>query len=367
MTEIYKRPLLIKFLNLFLFPREYDFYTLEKWYISKFQKKLPAKVSKYLKLIMDEIYRENSFDPLGKLLFNQFLFDNLKNLAYVEKHGVVTNINPLFIISMPRTGSTFFHKYLASDKQFRTLSFWELNRIGLYSYAFFRKIQGRIMLLMQNYLIPKIKYVHAVDNDGPEECSKILLCSFITQIYPLMFNLPQYEKELINENFDYTYEFYTKALSLIKNKNDKTLLLKAPMHIQALDQLQKYFPKAKFIFLHRDLKSVLPSAYSLAFTYSHMFCPKFDLKLKIKSINKRLSHDLKRAMNNSQNENFLHLNYSQIMQERGIAIQSIEKLINKEINIRYREKDKKHKKHKYEKLELLPEEFEFTLNNDYQS
>ena len=359
MKENYKRPLLIKILNLFLYPKNLKFNAINKWYENKYAIQLPPKVKKYLKLILEEVYTENKFDPFGKLLFNIFIKENLKNLAYVEKNHKEFNQKCIFIIGLPRTGSTFFHKLLARSPELSALKFWELNKIGRYNLSVWRRLQGKLMLLMQNYLTPEIAYIHKVDNEGPEECSKILLCTFITQIYPIMFRLPKYEKELLNENFDFTYNFYKKSLSLIKN-DKKTLVLKAPMHLQALDQLDKHFPNTKFIFLHRELKSVLPSSYSLARTYSHMFIPKINESLQIESIHQRLSHDLNNAIAYAGNiKNLVHLSYSDITSETPEVIKRLNhflKLEIKDLNNK-KEKDKKHLKHKYQKITSIPNEF----------
>lgn len=358
MKDPYKRPLLIKILNFFLFPKEYSFDELNTWYEKKYQSELPLKVKKYLNLLMGDIYQNNNFDPLGKLLFNAFVFENLKNIAFVEREHKKFNKKCIFILGLPRTGSTYFHQYLGSDKKFKCFSFWELNHIGRYQFKFLRRLNGKVMLLFQNYLTPKIQYIHKVNNQGPEECSKILLCSFISQIYPLMFHLPNYEKELLNENFDYTYEFYYKALSLIQT-NKETFLLKAPMHLQAIDQLNKYFPNAKYIFLHRDLSNVLPSAYSLAQTYAHMFTPIYDLEFMIPKMNQRLSFDLEQALKNIKELKLkvLHLDYNEIKANPNLLRQKLERFLNQSLKLKYIERNKVYKKHQYELLKEIPKEF----------
>lgn len=357
MKERYKRPFLVRLLNLFLFPKEYSYEYLSKWYTKKFKIDLPEKVQKYLKLLMDEVYTHNEFDPLGKVLFNFFIFQNLKNLAFIEKRGKIKSIKAIYIISLPRTASTFFHKYLGSDPQFKTLSFWELNEIGRYNFSKVRKTLGKVMLSFHHYLTPEIKYIHNVENEGPEECSKILLTSFITQIYPLMFKLPNYEIELQKENFDYTYELYFKALSLIK-ENEKPMLLKAPMHLQAIDQIRKYTPEAPILFLHREIQSVLSSAISLAKTYAYLFTPKIDDDDLINRIYQRLSHDINKALDNCDNDRLVyHIQYTNLMKNKNAILENIEKRFNLNLTPQSQTKRSLYKKHNYPLIETIPKEF----------
>ena len=363
MKEEYKRPLLIRLLNRFLFPKEHTYEELSSWYLKKNKTELPLPVQKYLKLMMKDIYQYNHFDSLGKVLLNGFLFQNLKNLAYVEKHGTKFNKRAIFIVGLPRTGSTFFHKYLGSEPQLKCLSFWELNEIGKYNFRFIRKLIGQFMLSFQNFLTPDIKAIHFVENNGPEECSKILLSTFITQIYPLMFKLPAYEKEIDRESFEYTYEFYFKALSLIRSDQD-IFLLKAPMHIQALDQLRKNSQNAPLVFLHRDIKEVLSSAYSLAKTYGFLFTPQININDLNKRINHRLSRDLDKALKTIQNDsNTYHYQYSEITGNKEKLKEQLEKDLGLKLNFNFydlgknQKKKQSYKNHTYALIEKIPEEF----------
>lgn len=362
MKEAYKRPFLIKILNVFLFPKEYSYPYLENYYKKKFKMNLPDPVSKYLRLFMQDIYKNNNFDPIGKCLLNGFIFQNLKNLAYVEKNSKKFNKKAIFIISMPRTGSTFFHNFLGSDNRFKCLSFWELNDVGKYDFIFIRKLLGKLMLSFQNYLTPEIKNIHFVENNGPEECSKILLSSFITQIYPLMFKLPSYENELKKENFEYTYEFYFKALSLIKTQKE-TFLLKAPMHLQAIDQIRKHSADSPILFLHRDLKDVLSSAYSLAKTYAYLFTPKINQENLIDRINNRLSIDLDKALIETRNDKHTyHYHYNEITGDKEKLLKQLQGDLGFKFKTNYIEKRKNYKKHQYLKINEIPNSFKSYQN-----
>jgi len=326
-VESYKRPILIRLFNLLYSTKILNYSELNRWYTKKFNSKIPKKVSSYIELMLEQISKENQLDFFGAFLFNKMLKEQLINIYNIEKSTKERDLKTVFIISLPRTGSTLFHHVLSQSFHVRTLSFWEQNNIGNYKFKILKVIQGKAMLFGQNFILPHLKYIHKVVNRGPEECSKVLLSTFITQIYPIMFDLPAYKEKLLEEDFDYTYHFFKKSLMNMPNKHNQPWLLKAPMHLQALDQIQKHFPKAKIIFLHRDLDKVLPSALTLGIGYAQLFQPQISQDSISNNLQEVLSHDINKAIKHiqSSNMNILHINYDEFISETENVIQKVSK------------------------------------------
>jgi hypothetical protein len=366
MTEKYKIPLFRKILNKIIPNIEFDFKTIELWYQKKYQAQIPQKPAKYIKLILKDIYKYNDMDRLGKFLFSTMLKQQLINIHYVLKSNRTKKLPPiLFILSLPRTGSTFLHTAFCKNYDVSSLSFWEQNHIGNYRFRIFKKLEGTLMLFMQDILTPELKYIHKVSNNGPEEGSKILLSSFITQIYPLMFKLPNYYEKLKNEDYEFTYYFFKKSLELMKIDNQRPLVLKAPMHLQSIDQLIHNFPQAKFVFLHRDLKKVIPSAISLAMAYNRLFHQSFDtIYLKEKLIEK-LSNDLQKTIDHitQNNMNVINIEYQKLVKEPLHTFNRIAKTMNiTERQSIHLDQDKKFKKHIYQTINFDMAKFKFYID-----
>jgi hypothetical protein len=341
-----------------------DYESYEQWYKKKYQDEIPNQVKPYLKTFIGDIKEYNSLDPLGEFLVDQMIRSQLNNIFYILNHKPIEiyKPNPVFILSMPRTGSTYFHNLICKINNVSYLNFWEQHEIGRYNNQFLRKLLGRYMLIMQNILSPKLKYIHNVNNEGPEECTKILLSSFIAQIYPIMFKLPNYNKLLKNENYEFTYSFYFKSLSFL-NKNSNDLILKAPMHLQSVEMIYKQYPDAKFIFIHRDLKSVLPSAFSLALAYAQLFSKNIDKKYLKESLESRLREDLSKTISfiKENKMNIYHVQYNNFIKDPIEYINKLSKTIGLNEKPEYKIiNDNRHKKHTYDReINFDYESFEF--------
>lgn len=367
MKENFKHPFFRRLLNLFFSKKELNYPSIHHWYLKKYKKDIPEKVSKYLRIILSEVYEHNELDNLGNFLFKTMIKQQLININYVLNKDVDTKEleQPIFILSLPRTGSTYLHHTICNELDVNFLSFWEQNHIGNYRFKFLKKIEGAFMLFMQDFLVPELKYIHKVYNEGPEEGSKILLSTFITQIYPLMFRMPKYYKLLKDEDYDFTYNFYKKALLLRKRAKRKPIVLKAPMHLQSINNIVKYFPNAKFIFIHRDINKVIPSAYSLALAYKKMFLKSYDPKYLQNKLVDKLNADLQKTIEyiKKQNLDVLHIEYKTFIKN---PINTIEKIKN-EYKLNQRDQkisEKKQLKRKkvYPNIVFNEKEFNFYTN-----
>lgn len=338
MKENFKQPLFRKIINVFISEKELDYPSIHRWYFKKYKKDIPEKVSIYLKVILSEVYENNDLDCLGNFLFKTMIKQQLINIHNVLNKHVDTNKieQIIFILSLPRTGSTYLHQTICHELDVNFLSFWEQNHLGNYKFKFLKKIEGALMLFIQDLLVPELKYIHKVYNEGPEECSKILLSTFITQIYPLIFKMPKYYDLLKNESYDFTYSFHKKALLLRCQDNNKPMVLKAPMHLQSIEKIIEYFPNAKFLFIHRDINKVIPSSYKLALEYKKLFLKSYDPKYLQNKLIDKLSTDLKKTIEYIQNHNLeiQHIEYKSFIEN---PINTI-KIIKDNYKLNYRDK-----------------------------
>lgn len=170
--------------------------------------------------------------------------------------------NLIFIIGLPRTGTTELQKMFSLLDSHRVLQLWELQ----YPTSFFEgsdavkkaKRRTKKYSFLQNFSKPEQKYIHPVETEHPDECFRLLFNSFTSIAVSSALGLDDYEKWVLQTDMLETYKEYKDQLKILfQTEPDKNLILKAPEHLWNLDTLTEVFPKARFIMTHRDpLKSI---------------------------------------------------------------------------------------------------------------
>ena len=170
--------------------------------------------------------------------------------------------NLIFIIGLPRTGTTELQKMFSFLDNHRVLQLWELQ----YPTSFIEgpnavkkaKRQTKKYSFLQNFSKPEQKYIHPVETEHPDECFRLLFNSFTSIAVSSALGLDDYEKWVLQTDMLETYKEYKDQLKILfQTEPDKNLILKAPEHLWNLDTLTEVFPKARFIMTHRDpLKSI---------------------------------------------------------------------------------------------------------------
>jgi len=182
---------------------------------------------------------------------------------------------PLFIVSLPRTGTTLLQRLLAQDPVNRTLHYWE----GLFPAPFPRlstqKTDPRIpaaeeFLKIRNAVVPSINTLHSVDVRQPEECFLLLDKSFISPQFHVLFDLPIYYNWLKRQSMATVYRYYKKQLQILQFTNPHSTqqqwILKCPFHMFGINSLLEVFPDARIVQIHRSPIQSLSSLCSMLTT-----------------------------------------------------------------------------------------------------
>jgi Sulfotransferase family len=185
---------------------------------------------------------------------------------------------PLFVLGLPRTGTTFLYKLLTQDAQARPLLYWESTSPSPPPTPETRTTDPRIgkaekIVNSLNRMIPSLASIHQFDAHGPEECLGLLMntliCPFfrgrIAAYWDWLFALPDAE-------VDAAYAEYQTQLQLLQWKvRGEHWLLKCPAHLYGLGSLLRTFPNAAVVQLHRDPAQVVPSLCSLSFAMDSLY------------------------------------------------------------------------------------------------
>lgn len=233
-----------------------------------------------------QLANDTNYSPVGYAAIQDFLkrllitrlriFHELKQedtKAYCDANPVR---RPIFIVGLPRTGTTFLQRLLSLDPVNTSPLTWELmdpvprNKENLEKDKDKRVkyCQKNIDMLLS--LIPHFAEIHELGSEIPEECTVLMGIDAPA----LVFNfhaLLNVQEVFYGWNWTEAYENYHKGLQIIKRYRElrtgrpdaRRWILKAPPHLGVLDHLTNAFPDARLVWTHRDPKECLPSLASL--------------------------------------------------------------------------------------------------------
>ncbi|NQX88518.1 MAG: sulfotransferase [Halioglobus sp.] len=180
---------------------------------------------------------------------------------------LATELPPtVFIVGLPRTGSTFLHHLLAADPTNRTMPYWE-------SYEPLPPLSGsdqrleRVtrMLAQLERMAPSYQAIHPMQADLPEECVALFMNVLRSLQFDIQYRIPRYARWLLSQDATIAYRAYREQLQVVQHyrPSGDRLLLKDPTHACHLSALLDVFPDAKIIFMHRHPVDTFSSICSL--------------------------------------------------------------------------------------------------------
>ncbi len=176
---------------------------------------------------------------------------------------------PVFVIGLPRTGTTALSQLVASDPQFRSLRMWESQACTPPPETATEHTDPRIAqaaegIAMMDNMFPRMRTMMNSEPEAPTECQDLMGMSFRTFHFDGVVRVPGYLAWLMRCDMRETYVFHRQVLKLLQWHCPPTLWhLKTPVHMFALDALVEAYPNAKFLWSHRDPAKVLGSVCSL--------------------------------------------------------------------------------------------------------
>ena len=176
--------------------------------------------------------------------------------------------SPIFLIGLPRTGTTALSHLLSVDPNNRSLLGWEINEsvppptTATYRSdpRFLTAMDAPDMLSMIN---PEFKAIHHDPPDMPLECATVLGQHFSSLHLSTTFNLPSYMEWVCANDHTQAYEWHRTVLQLLQSECPGQWQLKSPVHLIDPFALAAVYPDARFVLTHRDPVDVIASACNL--------------------------------------------------------------------------------------------------------
>ena len=176
---------------------------------------------------------------------------------------------PVFVIGLPRTGTTALSQLVAADPQFRSLRTWESAAPVPPPETATEHTDPRIAateqgLALMDEAFPLMRTMHHVEATTATECQDLMGMSFRTAHFDGFARVPSYMAWVIDTDMRETYRYHRRVLRLLQWHCPPTLWhLKTPVHMFALDALVEAYPNARFLWSHRDPTEVMGSVCSL--------------------------------------------------------------------------------------------------------
>lgn len=239
-----------------------------------------------LEILLDAYDRTSQFNEIGQQIAYGTILNCLKGRLYLQ--ASIKNFpeciqykiaKPIFIIGLPRSGTTFLHRLLCYHPENQGIENWlgtfpeprperqEWNNNPRY-------LEVESALTSYHEMNPEIKNIHEMAADKVDECRLILMHCFENVTFQSNATIPDYQDWLYSVNFSSTYEYFYRSLQIIGfNDREKRWVLKDPSHMWSIDYLFKQFPDATVIQIHRDPVEVIPSVCSLVMSAKSMSEP----------------------------------------------------------------------------------------------
>jgi hypothetical protein len=230
-----------------------------------------------LQRFIDSLECDGRLNAIGRLIAKErILGHTVSRLGYVndrkrfpeiEKQQIV---RPVFIIGLPRTGTTILHDILAQDPANRAPMTWETMFPSPPPETATFESDPRIEACAATFpdidaLIPGFKAMHPMGARLSQECVTMMGEAMCTPLFHNQFRVPTYQDWVDQEaDFSHVYNFHHQQLQHLQSRHRlDRWVLKTGAHMWGLEHLLATYPDARIVFTHRDPVESMTSYASL--------------------------------------------------------------------------------------------------------
>ena len=177
---------------------------------------------------------------------------------------------PVFIVGMPRSGTTILHALLHLDRDHRAPLSWECLLPHPAPRPEDHEENERIETVRKEFdqifrLVPDFRRKHYMTADSPQECIGITALNFTSFQYVAMAWLPEYLDWFAKADQVQNLRWHRRFLQFLQSGGvpSRRWLMKSPVHLMRLRPLFEVYPDARVIVTHRHPVDVVPSVGSL--------------------------------------------------------------------------------------------------------
>jgi hypothetical protein len=245
-----------------------------------------------LERLLKSYHDEAKLTTLGRITVRELIVSLLDNLlrmeaeraanAEIERQRITA---PVFIIGLPRTGTTHLHGIISEDPANRAPATWEVMYPAAgRSVTDVARARGQTAtrLAWADRLAPEFMRIHPIAADLPQECIAITAQVFMSIQFHTTHDVASYQDWFERAPQKLGLDFHHRFLQHLQAKSATAMdggsagnaggnfrpgdrwVLKAPGHLFALSGLLERYPDARIIHTHRDPLRVMASMASHA-------------------------------------------------------------------------------------------------------
>jgi hypothetical protein len=201
-----------------------------------------------------------------------WLTNRLRITELLSRHPEILEeeiARPMFIVGLPRSGTSILFEVLARDPACRAPETWEAmipcpppTADGYETDPRIANVHG--LVTRWNRVVPEFATMHEMGGRIPAECGLIMANSFISDHIASLHQAPGYAAWFAGADMRPAYAYHERILKILQWKNPRERwLLKAPAHQNHLDVLLETYPDARIVQTHRDPLKCMASTTSL--------------------------------------------------------------------------------------------------------
>ncbi|MDP6979003.1 MAG: sulfotransferase [Myxococcota bacterium] len=230
-----------------------------------------------LRRLLDSLEREAQLNPVGRLIAHGEVLRHLENRLRVTADwhrwpeiGEVAIEQPIFVVGLPRTGSTTLHDLLAQAPDNRVPLTWECHRPSPPPERATYESDPRIaesqahIDMTSGALIPEFKAIHPMGALLAQECLMLQAFDFSSIIFTNQFRIPSYQRWMEEVDLHPSFASHRRQLQYMQWRcPGERWALKSTGHLWGLGALFDTYPDAKVVMTHRDPVKLIASHCSL--------------------------------------------------------------------------------------------------------
>ena len=235
--------------------------------------KMIADVRSGLDAALAALAAEQGLSPDGRTRALAHFADNLRRLSEIAatraEHPEIADVvidRPVFILGLPRCGTSLLHALISADPTVRTPLSWEVAapspppeaatydtdpRADAFDAYVDAAFQGKWA---------DVRKAHPIGARIPQECGMILETGFTSINLTMLYRLPQYYRWYLGADATTAYSIHRMWLQHLAWHNPRDRwVLKVQEHTYHLPELLQVYPDAMLVQPHRDPVTVMAS------------------------------------------------------------------------------------------------------------
>ena len=228
--------------------------------------------------LLESIEADSQLTLFGRFFARRQLLEHLDQRLQLQEwrkqHPEVAEQEirkPLFILGLPRTGTTLLYGLLGEDPVNRVPLSWEVDfpcppaeRETYHTDPRIEQTEKRFEQLRQ--LAPRFQAIHPIGSLMPQECIVLTAPEFLSVRFEMCFDVDGYQQWLPRQDMSPAYRYHHDFLQHLQSRYaGERWVLKSPGHLGPIDALFDRYPDAMVVQTHRDPLRVIPSVSSLEF------------------------------------------------------------------------------------------------------